>query len=175
MKITSCEHNGHSETNLNATLFFLSALLFFTTLPLSTEAKDPLAPLKGRIIINPSTIYVPDNSEDFVRSMLDQHNPVIKPDFNGQYKIHYIAFFKNKPNTKKLFVIVGSKDGEVLQMAEVPIKPDQTTLQSFLIVEGKPKPGKTYKLKVLKVKGKKEKIIAEETVHLKLVAGNGGK
>ena len=65
-----------------------------------------------------------------------------------------------------MFVVVVNEDGDLLQTGQVFAKPGQTSLQSYLIVEERPKPGKKHELKVITVKGKRETVHASGEVTL---------
>jgi len=126
---------------------------------------DVKKPLWGKVVISPKVIYLSNNAETFVNDMLEQHQPEIKPDYNDQYKIHYVAFFK-KLKANSVFVVVIDEDKELLQTGQVFVKPGQTSLQSYLIVEERPKPTKKHWLKLVSVKGNKETVHAKAEVKL---------
>lgn len=154
---------SHGNTGLLAReLLLCSAALLVAGQAWAADVKEPL---KGKIIISSKVIYQSSDAETFVNDMLEQHQPEIKPDYNDQYKMHYVAFFK-KLQAHAVFVVVVNEDGDLLQTGQVFVKPGQTSLQSYLIVEERPKPGKKHHLKVISVKGKKETVHASGEVTL---------
>ncbi|MBW1807695.1 MAG: hypothetical protein JRJ87_05825 [Deltaproteobacteria bacterium] len=150
-------------TGLMATCF-LAGIMF-----LGSQAKAQAVPksLKGKIITNKAAIDIPGSLKGFVKKLRKQDRTVFTKNDEGQWVIHFVAFFKRSLPAEQIGVVVLDAKKEPVAVANVAGTKGQKTLAAHIIVETTETPNKKHILRVYYPKGNKPIVLAEKKILLK--------
>jgi len=141
------------------------ASIFLVDVPARAQAA-PKA-LRGQIIANSKPIDIPTSSRGFLKKLRKQDRKVFTKNADGQWEIHFVAFFKRSLPVDKLGVVVlDAKNGPVA-VADVAGTKGQKTLSTHILVDTTETPKKKHILRVFYAKGNKAIPLAEKQIILK--------
>jgi len=141
------------------------ALYAFETLAGSLPGEA--SSLRGKIITSNREISVPSTAKTFVPRLVKQDRKFIRKNQDGQWVIHFVAFF-NRPSPKdSAGVVVLDAKGEPVQVASLKLQKGQTNLASQIVVEGTETPRQPHTLQIYFARNNKPVVLAKKNVVLK--------
>ncbi len=145
----------------------LAAALGIAGLSSAVQAQSIPRALRGKIITSPKPIDIPGTSRNFVKKMKEQDRKTFTKDGEGEWVIHFVAFFNKALPVETTGVVVLDAKGDPVALAEVGAEKGQRTLASMIVVDSTESPGAKHTLQVYYAKGKKPVVLAKKIVVLK--------
>ncbi len=132
-----------------------------------TSAQSVPAGLRGQIIANAKPINIPSSSKGFVKKLRKQDRKQFRKNDQGQWQIHFVAFFRRPLPAEQIgVVVIDDKKGPVA-VANVAGSKGQTTLAAHITIDSTETPGKPHILQVYFPKGKTPVVLAKKQIFLK--------
>ena len=120
-------------------------------------------PLLGKIITNKREIKIP--TEDFVKRLYQQDSKTFSNQ-EGQWIIHFVAFFNRPLPSKQIGLVVLDAKGDVAALAQIAGHPGQRTLASRLAIDSTPSPGEKHTFQLFYQKAGKPVMLAKKQIIL---------
>jgi len=136
------------------------------TLAGSVPSAQPQS-LKGKIITSSKEINLPSTAKTFIPRLVRQDRKFIRRNQDGQWVIHFVAFFNHPAPKDSAGVVVLDAKGDPISVASLKVSRGQTNLASHIVVEGTETPKKPHTLQIYYARNNKPVILAKKDVVLK--------
>jgi len=123
--------------------------------------------LRGHIITNSKPIKIPNSMRGFVKKLRKQDRKAFSKTADGQWEIHFVAFFKRPLPVEQLGIVVLDAKNEPVAVANVAGTKGQKTLSTHIIVDTTETVKKKHTLKVYFARGDKPVDLAKKQIVLK--------
>ncbi len=133
---------------------------------MTAEEKEPWKPLRGEVITSGKEIEIPAFDQHFVTNVRKQHVRMFTQDEEGQWNIHFLAFFPPAPK-KQLGVVVLSANQNPVAVAKVPAERGQTSIASKFVISYTDTPSRFHWIQVYYLEGRRPVVLAKTKVVLK--------
>jgi len=134
---------------------------------MTAEDKAPWKPLRGQIITNASEIEIPPFDQHFIPSVRKQDVRMFAKDDQGQWTIHFLAFFQNPLPKKHLGVVVLSASQNPVAVAKIQGERGSTSIASEIVISYTDTPSRYHWIQVYYLNGRKPIVLAKTKVVLK--------